>query len=354
MPEDRHHIFRVGVTRDLRRADGTLAFAPLDLSRLEHEGVEWAFLDEDARPLTPGLLAGLDGLYHFSAPVMEESLAGVERLAVVARQGVGLDFVDVAACTRRGIAVTITPDAVTRPMASAAAALVLAVAHRLAERNRALHAGDWHEGRFAPHGSGLTGRTLGVIGYGRIGRELIRLLAPWQMRVLATRRAPADEAGVDLVDLETLLGAADIVVVTCPLTDETRGLLDARRLALMKPTAFLVNVARGAIVDQAALVAALQQGRLAGAGVDVVDPEPLPVDDPLLALPNVIGAPHSLGYTDELIESCVASVCASLLTVASGRVPPDLANPEVVENPLFTAKLARLSPRKGGSNDVDR
>jgi len=346
MPVDKNDVFRVGLTRDLRRPDGTLAFAPLDLGALERAGIAWRFLAEDARPLTPDLLHGLDGLYHLGVPVTEASLDGVERLAVLARQGVGLDFVDVPACTRRGIAVTFTPDAVTHPVASAAAALVLAVAHRLAERNLALHSGDWGAGRLTP-GTGLTGRTLGLIGYGRIGHELVRLLAPWKLLVLVTRRSPGGEPGVESVELDDLLRAADVVVVACPLTDETRGLLDARRIGLMKPTAFLVNVARGAIVDQAALADALREGRLAGAGLDVFDPEPLPADDPLLALPNVIGAPHSLGVTDDLIAACVESVCASLLAVAAGTVPAELANPEVLDNPLFAAKLARYAARKG-------
>jgi phosphoglycerate dehydrogenase-like enzyme len=120
-------------------------------------------------------------------------------------------------------------------------------------------------------------------------------------------------------------------------------MLDARRLALMKPTAFLVNVARGAIVDQEALVGALRKGRLAGVGLDVVDPEPLPADDPLLALPNVVGAPHSLGYTDELLRGCVGGTCAALLACAAGEVPPEVANPDVLDNPLFVAKLARFT-----------
>ena len=227
-------------------------------------------------------------------------------------------------------------------------ALVLACSHRLRERDRTLHEGDWGPGRFVPQGIGLTGRTLGVIGYGRIGREVVRLLEPWGMDVLVTQRTPVAEAGVRHVPLETLLTESDVVVVACPLTDETRGMLDARRLGSMKPSAFLVNVARGAIVDQSALLAALREGRLAGAGLDVLDPEPLPVDDPLLELPNVVGAPHSLGYTDELVRGCVESACAALLSAADGRVPAELANPAVVENPLFTEKLARIAARRGG------
>ncbi len=343
MPLDQKLDFRVGVTRDVRRPDGTFTFAPYDLSALDAAGIAWGFLPEDT--LTPDVLDGIDGLYHYATPLPAATLEGVERLAVIARHGVGLDYLDLPACTERGIAVTITPAGVTRPMASSAVTLALALAHRLRERDRALHDGDWGAGRFRPQGTGLTGRTLGVIGYGRIGREVVRLLRPWELRVLVTQRRPVEEDGVAYVDLETLLGAADFVVVACPLTEETRGLLDARRLALMKPTAFLVNVARGAIVDQAALVEALRDGRLAGAGLDVVDPEPLPAGDPLLALPNVVGAPHSLGYTDELLRGCVAQACASLIEVAAGRVPRDVANPEVLGNPLFLAKLERFRDR---------
>jgi phosphoglycerate dehydrogenase-like enzyme len=349
MPEDRQEPFRIGVTRDLRRPDGTLAFAPFDLSALEVDGVEWEFLARDTRPLSPQLLAGIEGLYHFSVPVTADSLEGADRLVVLARHGVGLDFIDVAACTERGIAVTITPHAVARPMASAAATLVLALSHRLRERDRALHEGDWEEGRSFPQGVGLTSRTLGVIGYGRIGREVVRLLAPWQMRVLVSQHTPVAEEGVSHVALERLLAEADVVVVACPLTDETRGLLDGRRLGLMKRSAFLVNVARGGIVDQRALLDALYAGRLAGAGLDVFDPEPLPPDDPLLELPNVVGAPHSLGYTDELIHGCVQGTCEALLAVAAGRVPPDLVNLDVLDTQLFAEKLDRLAARQAGS-----
>ncbi len=349
MPDDQTETFLIGVERTVRGPDGASVFAPYDFTQLETDGVGWAFLAEDARPLTPGLLRDLDGLYHYSSPVTEASLDGVERLAVLARHGVGLDFVDLEACTSRGIAVTVTPQGTTRPMASAAVTLVLALAHRLRERDRALHDGVWGAGRFIPQGLGLTGRTLGVIGYGRIGREVARLLAPWEMHVLVSQRTPVDEDGVTFVMLDELMAQADVVVVACPLTEATRGMIDARRLALMKPTALLVNVARGAIVDQDALVQALGEERLAGAGVDVVDPEPLPAGDPLLGLSNVVGAPHSLGYTDELVRLCVESACSALLTVAQGRVPDELANPDVVENPLFTEKLARLAAKRGGS-----
>jgi phosphoglycerate dehydrogenase-like enzyme len=343
MPNDRNGSFRVAVTCDVRRPDGTFTFAPYDLEPLERAGIPWRFLEDDA--LTSETLADVDGLYHYATPLPTTTLDGVERLTVIARHGVGLDYLDVPACTARGIAVTITPNGVTRPMASAAVTLVLALAHRLTDRDRALHEADWDAGRFLPRGTGLSGRTLGVIGYGRIGRDVVRLLEPWGMHVLVAQRTPVADEGVTYVPLDELLGEADVVVVACPLTDETRGLLDRRRLSLMKPTAFLVNVARGALVDQEALVEALLEERLAGAGLDVVDPEPLPADDPLLSLPNVVGAPHSLGYTDELMRGCVEQACESLIGVAAGRVPRDLANPDVLNNPLFTEKLDRFRDR---------
>jgi phosphoglycerate dehydrogenase-like enzyme len=340
--------FRVGLTRDFRRPDGSFAFAPAaGLEALtEAPGIDWEYLREDVAELTPELLRDYDALFHFSVQVTAASLEGVERLVLLARSGVGLDFLDLEALTERGIAVTITPDAVRRPMASAAVALVLALSHRLVERNARFHEGRWQEGRFDLLGLGLTGRTLGVIGFGTIGREVVRLLAPWEMRVLvATPRLSSEDAarqGVRHVELDTLLAEADVVVVACPLRPETHHLLDARRLALMKPTALLVNVARGAIVDQAALVSALREGRLAAAGLDVFEREPVPPDDPLIGLPNVVAAPHALGYWDELFRACVESGCRALLAVAEGRVPEHVANPAVLQSPQFRRKLRRL------------
>jgi phosphoglycerate dehydrogenase-like enzyme len=154
------------------------------------------------------------------------------------------------------------------------------------------------------------------------------------------------------VPLDRLLAEADAVVVACALTSETRGLLDERRLRTMKPGALLVNVARGGIVVQSAVVDALRDGHLAGAGLDVVDPEPLPADDPLLAAPSFVGAPHSLGYTEDLVGACVEEACAALLAVAAGREPPNLVNSDVLDNPSFVDKLERLGGRGHGCDST--
>jgi phosphoglycerate dehydrogenase-like enzyme len=340
--------FSVGVTRDFRRPDGSFAFSPAaDLTTIElAPGIDWEFLADDLPELTPALLEGYDALLHFSTRVSAASLDGVERLVLLARSGVGLDFIDMRACTERGIAVTITPQPVARAMASAAVAFVLALSHRLVERNVLIHEGRWQEGRFGILGMGLTGRTLGVIGFGRIGREVVRLLRPWDMRTLVSApRLTAEDAStndVERVKLDELLTESDVVVIACPLKPETHHLLDAKRLSLMKPTAFLVNVARGAIVDQAALAAALGRGELGGAGLDVFEDEPIELSDPLFALDNVVAAPHALGYWDQLFKGCIDSACRAIFAVREGRVPDHVANPEVLDSALFRRKLDEL------------
>ena len=345
-------MFRVGVTRDLRAEDGSFLFAPaVDLHALEsREDVAWGYLSRAEPVLTAPLLDGLDALLHLTPAVTVDSLAGGSRLALIARSGVGLDSVDLDACTAAGVAVTITPEGISRPMASSAVTLILALAHRLTDRHDAFRRGAWSEGRAGLIGVGLAGRVLGLIGFGRIGREVHRLLRPYELRTVVTTRsldaATAAEHEVEPVDLDTLLRESDFVVVACPLTPETFHLLDARRLALMKPTAFLVNVARGAIVDQAALVGALESGVIAGAGLDVFEQEPFDPDDGIIRARNVIAAPHALGYTDHLLQSCIGGACAAILAVASGEQPDHVVNPEVLTSRVFRDKLVDLASRR--------
>jgi D-3-phosphoglycerate dehydrogenase len=261
-------------------------------------------------------------------------------LKVVARFGVGYDGVDVAACTAAGVLVTITPDGVRRPVAVAALTFVLALAHKLLVKDRLTRAGRWAE-KLNHIGVGLTGRTLGIVGFGNIGRELAGLAKPFGLRVVAADPwANPETAGVPLVPLEHLLREADFVCVCCALTDDTRHLLNAERLALMKPTAYLVNVARGPVVDQAALTLALRENRIAGAGLDVFDPEPVSPDDPLLALDNAILTPHAVCWTDECFAAIGRSAVQSLLDVAGGRVPRHVVNREALPHP----RLAHLTP----------
>ena len=184
-----------------------------------------------------------------------------------------------------------------------------------------------------------------MIGAGNIGKEFFRLAQPLEMKLQAHDPyvKPEDVAhlGVQLVDLETLLQTSDFVVVNCPLTPETRHLVNAERLGMMKPTAYLVSTARGPIVDQVALTDALKAGRIAGAALDVFEEEPVDPNDPILTLENVIVAPHALCWTDEMARNNGGSIVEALLDVASGRNPRYPVDRGVLENPLFVEKLRR-------------
>jgi D-3-phosphoglycerate dehydrogenase len=316
------------VTEDVRGADGRPVY---DLSLLdERSDVDWEWMRGEGE-LEPSDLAPYDAIVLFHPHVTAASLRGAERLRLVARLGVGVDNIDVAACTASGVLVTVTPDSVRRPMASGGMAFVLALAHRLTEMDRHVRSGGWD--RFAHVGMGLDGRTLGIVGLGNVGRELALLAGPFGLRILAADPFVTEPpAGIELRPLDALLAEADFVVVTCPLTEETYHLLDAERLALMKPSAYLVNIARGPIVDGAALADALASGGLAGAALDVFEPEPVRPDDQLLGLDNVILTPHAIGLTDELFRLGGQSACQAVLAVAEGRLP---------EFPLNPAALAR-------------
>jgi D-3-phosphoglycerate dehydrogenase len=201
-------------------------------------------------------------------------------------------------------------------------------------------------------GVGIVGRTLGSVGIGNIGAEMFRLAKPFDMKFVAhdpfADRKVADSLGVTLVDLETVFREADFVTVNCPLMPETTHLVNAERLALMKPTAYLINTARGPIVDQKALTKVLQERRIAGAGLDVLDPEPPAADDPILKLDNVILAPHALCWTDQCFAGIGASDVKAVLDVMHGRAPGGIVNKQVVSTPAWRKRLEEYRTRFGG------
>jgi D-3-phosphoglycerate dehydrogenase len=340
--------FRVGITRDFFNSRGEIGFGDIGLGMLDEAGIAWEFLPEYRRELGADQIRDFDAMIVLTPRVTAATLAGAERLALIARFGVGYDSVDVDACTAAGVLLTITPDGVRRPVASAVLALLLALAHRLPTKDRLTRAGRWAE-RLDYTGLGLAGRTLGAIGLGNIGREVFTLAKPFGLRHVAFDPyiEPGDAARLDveLLDLETLLATADFVSISCALTPETHHLLNAERLALLKPTAYLINTARGPIVDQAALTAALREGRLAGAGLDVFEREPVDPDDPILTLDNAIVAPHALAWTDELGAGNGRSACAGILAVATGDIPRQVVNRNVQESPRLRAKLQRFRER---------
>jgi D-3-phosphoglycerate dehydrogenase len=333
--------FRIGLTRDFLTPSGEVAFGDIGLGTLDVPGVAWDFLPGNTPELRPDQIAGYDGLLVLGPKVTAGTLAGNDRLAIVARFGVGYDNIDVPACTDAGVVLSITPDGVRRPVAVSAITFLLACSHKLLVKDRLTRAGRWAD-KLSHMGMGVTGRTLGVIGVGNIGREVFHLAKPFDMRHLGYDPfLTTPPEGVELVPLDQLLAESDYVVVCCALSKETHHLLNADRLARMKPTAYLINVARGPIVDQAALTAALQANRIAGAGLDVFDPEPISPDDPLLKLDNVILAPHAICWTDECFGNNGRSACRSLLDVAGGKSPAHVVNREVLSSPRFLAKLKK-------------
>jgi phosphoglycerate dehydrogenase-like enzyme len=342
--------FRVALSHDFRLPDGTPAYPMFDLSPLRDDPrVELIWLPPGER-IRAGDMAGADALVLLVPRFDAGSIPADDRLALVARFGVGFDNVDVAACTAAGIAVSITPDGVRRPVAQSILAFILALANRVLDKDRITRAGpEGFHSRSRFMGMGLVGRTLASVGMGNIGAEMFRLAAPFGMRHLAADPtadpALARALGVELVPLDEVFRQGDFVAVNCPLTPATRGLVDARRIGLMKPTAYLINTARGPIADQPALVAALRERRIAGAGLDVFDPEPPQADDPVLALDNVVLAPHALSWTDQGFAGIGASALEAVRAVLAGRSPAHLVDRAVVEAPAFRARLDALRAR---------
>jgi lactate dehydrogenase-like 2-hydroxyacid dehydrogenase len=292
---------------------------------------------EDA-PLDPAQLAEscreIEGLMATGVRVSEDVVAQAPRLRAVANVGVGYDNIDVAACTRRRIPVTNTPDVLTETTADLAFALLLAAPRRLVECDRYIRERQWQSPKWELlWGSDIYGKTLGVYGLGRIGKAVARRARGFSMRVIyhdvvRPTRALEEELGAQFVDRETLLREADFLTLHVPLTPETDHLVGARELSMLKPTAFLINAARGKCVDEAALVAALQSKRLAGAGLDVFEHEPH-VHPELLSLPNVVLAPHVGSATAQTRLAMAMLAVENLLAGLEGRRPPNLVNPEI-------------------------
>ncbi|TCK28028.1 D-3-phosphoglycerate dehydrogenase [Ancylobacter aquaticus] len=268
------------------------------------------------------------------------------RLKACIRHGVGLDFVPVKAATRAGVIVGNLPDANTQAVVEHAVGCALLLAkdfHALAQEFRAQ---GW-TARDRHPSLELAGRTVGIVGCGRIGRGVARALKQaFGMRVLGYNRSPATTGDdIEPATLDQLLREADIVVLTLALAPETRSLMNAQRLAAMKPGAFLINVARGELIDDAALVAALESGHLAGVALDVFDREPLPPDHPLLAAPRLFLTPHTAGGTRESLRRMSMEAARDAIDVLQGNPPSHLINAE-----LWPGYIERM--RSGGTNNA--
>jgi len=265
---------------------------------------------------------GLHGLLCLLTDAIDEALleAAGPSLRVVSQMAVGVDNIDLTACARRGIAVGHTPGVLTESTADLTLALLLAAARQLFPAAEAVKQGEWRTWEpMGFTGPDVFGSTVGIVGMGRIGLAVARRLQGFSVRLLYHNRRPspaAEEVGATWVDLDTLLAESDFVSLHCPSTPKTHHLLNAVTLSKMKPAAILINTARGDVVDQPALVDALRRGVIAGAGLDVTTPEPLPADDPLLGLPNVVVLPHigsaSLSAREKMANIAARNLIAGL------------------------------------------
>jgi D-3-phosphoglycerate dehydrogenase len=296
------------------------------LAGLRSAGVEFvqAPLLHD-RAAVSDTVADADVLVSEGVALDAQAFSQFRRVRFVLRPYVGYDDIDVQGASANGILVANVPDIFVEEVANHTLALILATNRQLLEADAFVRRALWARGRaprqVLPRVRRLSALTLGLIGYGNIGRRVAERARPFGLRLLATDPYVSSAPDVQLVDLDTLLGESDIVSLHVLLSAETRRLIDARRLAVMRPGAVLINTSRGAVVDEPALVEALRSGHLAAAGLDVFEHEPVPADSPLLALRNVLLSPHLAAYSEEADVAHEARVRQILLDVARGQLP---------------------------------
>ncbi len=337
--------FQVALTADFYQADGSLKYQDIGLDRLQSDPrMEVTPFGRHLTEISPEQLAGVHGVIVLTPKVTAASLQGNSSLIAVGRFGVGFDSVDVAACTSADVALFITAGAVDHSVAEATVGWMLALTHHMRIKDQLVRTGAWDD-RSQYMGCELRDRTLGLVGFGGIGRCLVRLLQGFGMKAPLVYdpyigNDAAASLGVRQVSLDQLMSESDFVSLHCPLNNTTRGLIGDRELRLMKPSAYFLNTARGGIVDEAALFAALQERRIAGAALDCFADEPIRERSRWSDLDSVLLAPHSIAWTDELFRDIGRSVCSGMISLSRGQRPHGLVNPEVFERPGFLQKLA--------------
>jgi len=337
---------RIGITRDAVDSRGNFIAPGPGLQLLdEMPDVEYEVFSEHLGEVAPQQIHTYDMVFSLTPRWTADTLKGNDRLLSVHRFGVGYDMIDIPTLTEAGVALFITRDAVRRPVATAILAFLLALSTRMMVKDRLTREGRWAE-RTNYHGIGLAGRTLGVIGVGNIGHEVFKLALPLDMRHIGCdpyiRQESVSDVNARLVDMDTILTESDFLSICCPLNDETRHLIGEKELRKMQPSAFLINMARGPVVDEKALTRALTERWIQGAGLDVFEQEPAPVSNPLLKLDNVILAPHSLAWTDHMFTSQWENILGQMNAIRRGTAPAGLVNAEVWDSPLFRQKLERF------------
>jgi phosphoglycerate dehydrogenase-like enzyme len=314
---------------DLLRKAGCEIISPPKFGPLKADELTRALAGMDA------VLASLD---EYSAPVLSSPQTG--QLKIIARWGVGYDSVDVTAATQNGIVVTYTPGLLDEAVADYTFALLLSIARRVHEAQAAMQRGEWK----SYWGADAAGNTLGIIGLGRIGKAVARRASGFNMRVLAHTAHPSPENnGIKFVSLEKLLAESDFVSLHAALTPSNRGLIGETQLRQMKRTAYLINTARGALVDETALQRALRENWIAGAALDVFVNEPLPADSPLRSAPNLLLSPHQSSCARGTGERVSLAAAQGIVDLMNGKKPENILNADVLASPALRAPLVPSS-----------
>ncbi len=289
-------------------------------------------------PLLPGVDAVFASMDKFTAAVLGSKEAA--SLKLISRWGVGYDAIDVPAATREGVVIAFTPGLLNDAVADYAMALLFALARRVHEGHLSMREGRWASG----WGHDIGGKTLGIIGCGRIGQAVAKRASGFNMRLLGADTRPNDDAkklGVEFVPLDQLLAESDFVSLHCALTPETRGLIGEAQLRKMKPSAYIINTARGAVMDEAALLRALKENWIAGAGLDAFVVEPLPADHPFRTAPNLLLTPHQASFGFDTGARVSEAAAKAIVEAQAGRRPQWVVNPDVFSSPTLRQQINR-------------
>jgi phosphoglycerate dehydrogenase-like enzyme len=340
-------LFQIYFTGDFYQPDGSPLYKQFGLSVLDAQpNIRHQAFRENLREIETAQIGDAQAVIVLSPRVTARSLSRSENLLAVGRFGVGYDSVDVPACTAADVALVTAVGAVDRAVAEATVGWRLALTHHMRAKDRLVREGHWHQ-RSLYMGKELRQRTLGIIGLGGIGRALIELLRGFGMNPPLAfdpflDPQAAQRIGVTLVPLDELMAKSDFVSIHCPLSEKTRNLVGTRQLGLMKSDAYLINTARGGIVDEDALYETLRSHRIAGAALDCFVGEPLTEAHRFGHFEHVILAPHSIAWTDEMFRDIGDTICRAMVELDLGRRPPGVINPDVLERPGFQQKWARL------------
>lgn len=316
------------------------------LKRLDDlRSVEYETFPDETPEITAELINNFDMVVSTYSRWTERSIKGNDRLVAVVSIPTGYDHIDVPALTKAGIMICKTTKSVSRPMATCVLTFMLCLGTRIFEKDRLLRQGHWtlHKSSI---GNGFWGKTLGGIGVGNIGHEVFKMAQSLDMKHIAydpyVKPETVSDVDVTLVDLDTVLSKSDYLFIALPLSDETNGLLGENELAKMKETAFLINISRGKIINERALIKALQAGEIKGAGLDVFEHEPIQKGNPLLNMDNVIVTPHNLGEMTEYYTLNLEEKIQQISQIIKGEIPEFIVNPEVLNLDAYKKRVKRF------------